>query len=37
MDTDIWVGVINTNKLYIKFDYDKEKVRKIKLINYYLN
>lgn len=33
MDTDIWVGIINNDKLYIKFDYDKEKVRKIKTIN----
>lgn len=33
MGTDIWVELINTDKLYIKFNYNKEKVRKIKLIN----
>lgn len=33
MDIDIWIGVINKDKLYIKFNYDKEKVRKIKTIN----
>lgn len=32
MDTDIWVGIINNDKLYIKFDYDKGKIRKIKTV-----
>jgi hypothetical protein len=33
MDIDIWVVVINKDELYIKFNYDKEKVRKIKTRN----
>ena len=33
MDKDIWVGVVNNHKLYIKFNYDDSKVKKVKTIN----
>ena len=33
MDNDIWVGAVNNKELYIKFAYDEEKVRKVKIIS----
>ncbi|MDD4592317.1 MAG: hypothetical protein PHG06_18100 [Parabacteroides sp.] len=33
MGKNIWVGVLNKDKLYIKFNYDEEKIRNIKTIN----
>ena len=33
MNEDIYVGVVNYDKLYIKFKYDDNKVKKVKTIN----
>ena len=33
MGKNIWVGVVNKDKLYVKFNYDEEKIRNIKTIN----